>query len=248
MPLPTNKTTSEISYHNFTMYDGSVIRIRSYRIADIESYLKRVGKRDNIRSNEKATYDLLKSCTHPEDQEILENLDRINIIYLLVLLRVHSVNGLVPYPHSCPECQTVNIEYKIPIMPNLKHSYDENKKIVFSDDLEINLRNIPFSKELELSLLEDDELRDRYELFYRIESFRFGDEVVARHQFTIEDFRDWLESDPGKFNLTNEQYLEFIDKLESFKDYIRIETEDSCIACGHRLTMVVDDFSFFITA
>ena len=248
MPLPSNKTNSEISYHNFTMYDESQIRIRSYRIEDIKDYLMRVGNRSDIVANERATFDLLKSCVHPDDLTILENLDRINVIYLLILLRVHSVNGTISYPHSCPECKTVNLEYKMPIIANLKHHYEVDKRIVFSDDLEVVLRNIPFSKEIELASVVDAEERAKYELFYRIESFRFGEEITQRHQFTVDDFQDWLYSEPGQYNMTTEQYIAFLNKLDSFQDYVRIENEDSCIACGHKLTMVVDDFSFFTMA
>lgn len=248
MPLPINKSQSEISYHNFTLHDNSKIRIRSYKILDIENFMKRVGKREDHRAVQRATFDLLRTCTHPDDVGVLENLDRVNVIYLLVLLRVHSVSDTMPYPHECPNCRTANLEYRIPILKNLKHNYEEIKTLKFTDDFEITFRGIPFSKELELVGIDDEDSRSIYEIYYRIKSIRNGDDVYDVSQFSVDEFRDWLESDPDEFHMTNEQYLEFIGKLDSFDDWIKIETSDTCIACGNPLTMQIDDFSFFITA
>jgi hypothetical protein len=246
MPLPINKTTNEISYHNFKMYDEQVIRVRNYRIADIESYIKRVGKRDNSRTNEKAAYDLLKSCTHPEDLDILESLDRINIIYLLICLRVHSVAGTIPYPHECPECKTANVEYRLDIVPNIVKKYTPVRKVQFSERFELTLRNIPYSKELELSQIPDDDERAKYELYYRVKSIRNDDEIYEN--FSVEEFNDWLNSEPDEFHMTNDQFLLFLDELDKADDSISLQTQETCLACGHKLNIKYDNFSFFITA
>lgn len=247
MPLPINKTTNEISYHNFNMLDEQTIRVRNYRIADIESYIKRVGKRDNLRSNEKAAYDLLRTCTHPDDLDVLESLDRVNIIYLLILLRIHSVSGTIAFPHECTNCKTANIEYRLDINKDtIVRKYNPSKIVKFTDDFEIVLRGIPYSKELELANIADEDERAKYGLFYRVKSIRNGDEIYEN--FTAEEFVEWLDSDPDEFHLTPEQYLTFLDEIDKNDDHIFLQKEETCLACGQKLTIKYDDFSFFITA
>jgi len=251
MPLPigTKRSSeiSEIQYKKFNMYSGEEIRIRTYSIADIENYLKRIGKRDDSMVVEKATFDLLKSCVHPDDVKVLESLDKPNYIYLVVLLRLHSVSDTIPYPHECPECKTANLEYKIDILPNIKVKYTKEKEIRFSEDLSIQLQNIPYSKELELTrIIDQEDLFNRYELYYHIRSIQIKDEIYPISQFTVDEFYEWLDCEEDESHLSNSQYLQLLTKLREFDDKISIEKTDFCIACGHEINMSVDNFSFFI--
>jgi hypothetical protein len=245
MPLPINRQTSEIMYKEYTVFDGTKIRVRSYKISDIEFYLKRIQSNDDVRVIEKATYDLIKSCTHIDDVEFLENIDRINFIYLMIQLRITTVGESMPYPYECPKCKTNHIEHRIDILP-INYEYDVDKKIVFSDSFSIGLRNIPFAKELEIVDLTDENIRSRYELFYKIKYIQNDDDIYEHKLFTFQEFGDWLDSVPDNYHLNNTQFLSLIAKVNNFNDYIKIDREQVCIACNQINHLQMNNFTFFI--
>lgn len=247
MGLPINKPNNDISYNEFKMLNDVVIRVRNYKIADIENYLKRVKIKDNETSLEKSTYALLRSCTHTDDIEKLDNLDRINIIYLIILLRVSSVSATIPYPHECVHCKTANLEHRMNILP-LDVDYDNEKEIEFSDKFSIGLQNIPFSKELDIVEIQDKNERADLEFYYKIKWIRNDSEIYERKSFTIKEFKEWLSSDEDDYHLSNSQYLELISKMESFNEHIKINQKTNCVACGKELNLVMNNFTFFILA
>lgn len=248
MGLPINKQT-EISYNEIKLLDGTVIRIRNYRIDDITNYLKRVKKKDEQAVLERATYDLLKSCTHPDDLGKLDELDRLNIIYIIIAIRVSSVSSSFPYPHECPYCKTVNLEHRIDILP-ISSNYIKNKEIIFNDNFSIGLRNLPYSKELELLEVQPEEDRGDLELYYKIRYISNGDNLYDIKDFTPQNFKDWLDSEPDEYHLDNNQFIKLVGELNSYKEkeFVKINKKTKCIACEKELELVMDDFTFFIMA
>jgi hypothetical protein len=249
MSLPINQINNEISYNESKMLDGTILRVRSYKIADIENYLKRVRKKTDEIVLERATYSLLKSCVHPEDLEKLENLDKINIIYLIIMIRVNSVGDRMPFPHECSNCKTVNLEHKINILP-LDTEYVAKKQIVFSEDFSIGLQNIPYSKALDLEEIEDEGVRADMELYYKIKYIQNGDTIYERKCFTPEELKQWFSCEPDEYHLSNSQYIELIGKLNEYAniEHIRINQKTNCIACNEELNLKINNFTFFIIA
>jgi hypothetical protein len=249
MSLPLTNQSNDISFNNIKTISGVNIRLRNYKISDIENYLKRVKKKDNENVLQKATYSLLKSCVHPEDITKLENLDRINIIYLIIHLRLNSVSGMIPFPHECIYCKTVNFEHKINILP-LDVEYEDNKEIVFSEDFSIGLQNIPFSKELELIEIEDEDVRADFEFYYKIRYIQNKDVLYEAKSFTMEELKEWFSCSPDEFHLSSSQYIELITKLNEYtnKEYIKINQKSNCVACGKELNLIMNNFTFFIMA
>lgn len=245
MPLPINKPITEISYNEVKMLNDTIIRIRHYKITDIENYLKRVKKKESESVVEKATYSLLRTCVHPDDVQKLDNLDRLNIIYLMIVLRVSSVSDTIPYPHECSYCHTANLEHRIRILP-LDIEYVKDKSLEFSDKFSIGLQNIPYSKELELIDIDDEDVRSNLEMYYKIKYIQNGDEIIERNKFTADEFKEWLESEADEYHLNNAQFVELISKMDSFKEHIKINQKTNCIACGKELNLMMNNFTFFI--
>lgn len=238
----------EIQYHHIEIPQKAVtIRVRDFDVGDVKDYLKRLG--DDIKTNESAAFDLIYSCTHPDDINILSNLESYSIIYIILYLRRSTISENYNYPHKCPHCEGIYPSYQVVnYFDKLHLSYSNRNAIEFEIDSKkiiLNMKHISFKDAIAENEMTEDKM-----IYYSIHSIVIEqNENVDLYEFeniSFEEFNIRMES-----NLNVNQYLTLLNYIrdDKNKNYINIiDKKDSCAYCGKSYDIIISDYNFFIMA
>ena len=108
-------------------------------------------------------------------------------------------------------------------------------KILISDDVGVKLKNPTFIDLIEIEKMVDDTVQV---IYYLIDYVFDSEQVYSKDEYTIEEFRDWMES------FSDEQLLKFDQLINNMPD-ISHTYEFDCPSCGKKHRKLVEGLLAF---
>jgi hypothetical protein len=234
------------NYHDYTLrFSKVVIRIRKYFVSEIENYLHGTSTVDSdwIRNSE--AFKLFRSCVHPEDLHIADNICKADFIDVISYLRSISYDPSINHPHYCPYCNWLHDTYQMQIIQNITFE-PETPETSFEYDLEngdkIIFKSLPYTKELEIIKNKKDV---DYIFIARDMLYNSIDKIVidgvAYSDLELEEVKKYINLIVG-----TKGYNPLLTFLAEKKTSMYLRESVKCKNCNKEYTVTINEPYFFV--
>jgi len=211
---------------------------RRWRVGDKKEFLLQQDTEDTIESA-KLTLKLIKNLLKPESKLQVDKLPKNEIFKILIEIKKQS-DGLTNELYAkCPHCQQYTM-VEINLNDDVKYK-DFNKKPIEIDDIQFNIKPVPFLKEVEL----DQKYKTAvdFNFYFLLESI---DSIIANDQlykdFSKKELEEFLNELPPK------TFETLFNTLKERLGYCMIFKEDCvCENCGKTFPFGIDSVKTFLT-